>query len=234
MQRGVGLTLRQDMAYGPLQGAFTENEGGAAVGRTFGYARPGAESTGSAGSGLTLDGIKHTAEGLEYLADAAGAVIVKDGKWLGLGNLKYNSMTWGGNGATLGRGLALGVAENLEYFGKLAAGVGIGVSAYQTVKAYQSGDTIGAAVAFDNAVITAMCAATGPAGVVIGSLYLASEVTGLRPWASEWLGYRMTDFAEGWEQARTRTDPPVDNTPRVVSNDGGAAVSVMRPMGRRR
>jgi len=71
---------------------------------------------------------------------------------------------------------------------------------------------------------------SGPAALPLGPISLGLKLTGWGSAASEWLGWRMTEFSEGWAKGLTRRDPPVDNTPRVVSNDGGAATAIMRPV----
>src|ERR1051326_218164 len=68
---------------------------------------------------------------------------VSNGMWRGRNGVMY-PMRWGGNGATGGRSVAVGMAEELRFLGRAAGVGGMVLSTVQGVQAYRQGDNEGA------------------------------------------------------------------------------------------
>jgi len=112
-----------------------------------------------------------------FLSSAGEYSNVINGSWKGI-NGKWNSIKWGGNGATGSRTIALGKARYFKAASKSFFAVGTGISLYQGYGAYKNGDYSGAAKSGLDVGMGAFATFGGPPGWIIGGGYFALDALG--------------------------------------------------------
>ncbi|PIW04745.1 MAG: hypothetical protein COW40_08260, partial [Cytophagales bacterium CG17_big_fil_post_rev_8_21_14_2_50_40_13] len=103
-------------------------------------------------------------------------VIYNGSTWLGK-NGKFNSVSWGGNQWTGGRSAALTASKTWKIAGRGVFFVGAGISFYEGVVAYQSGDNAALAKAGVDLFFGAVGTFGGPIGLGISGVYFLVDST---------------------------------------------------------
>jgi RHS repeat-associated protein len=101
---------------------------------------------------------------------------VSNGMWRGRNGVMY-PMRWGGNGATGGRSVAVGMAEELRFLGRAAGVGGMVLSTVQGVQAYRQGDNEGAAKSGVDLLMGGVGTFGGPLGGAAAGIYFGVDMT---------------------------------------------------------
>jgi hypothetical protein len=116
--------------------------------------------------------------GLAGFGTNYGQYYYQSGSWWRGANGKWNPMSWGGNGFTRGRSVAIAKSGAFRVAGRVLFFASAVVSGYQGYQNYQQGNYWGMA---KNGLDIGMSAATtfgGPIGVCVGGVYFVGDAIG--------------------------------------------------------
>ena len=101
---------------------------------------------------------------------------VANGMWRGANGVWY-PMSWGGNGVTAGRSLAVRTASGFRGLGRAAGVVGMGISGYQAFSAFNQGNNRAGAKYTVDFVMGGVSTFGGPYGAAVGVVYFGVDAT---------------------------------------------------------